>query len=60
MVINTVLPSRHQAEKVRATTETVKKALSNCKTAQTSAEKAIMRAKADIVDTETRLAQVSC
>lgn len=32
----------------------------NCKTAQTTAEKAITSAKADIMDTETRLAQVSC
>lgn len=59
-VINAILLSRHHAEKVKATTEAVKKALSNCKTAQTAAEKAIMTAKADIMDTETRLAQVSC
>lgn len=58
-VINTILLSRHHAEKVKATTEAVKKALLSCKTAQTSAEKAIMAAKADIMDTETRLAQVS-
>lgn len=55
----TVLLSRHRAEKVKATTEAVKKALMNSKTAQTSAEKAIMTAKADITETENRLAQVS-
>lgn len=57
--INTILLSRHHAEKVKATTETVKKALLNCKTAQMSAEKAIKTAKDDIMDIETRLAQVS-
>lgn len=59
-VVKTVLSSRHQAENVKATTEAVKKALFNCRTAQTSAEKAIGTAKADILDTEARLAQVSC
>lgn len=58
-VSNAILLSRHHAETVKTTTEAVKKALLNCKTAQTSAEKAIMAAKADIVDTETQLAQVS-
>lgn len=57
--INTILLSRHHAEKVKATTEAVKKALLNCKTAQMSAEKAIITAKDDIMDIETRLAQVS-
>eukprot|EP00066_Takifugu_rubripes_P001619 XP_003962939.2 PREDICTED: laminin subunit beta-2 [Takifugu rubripes] len=49
---------RHHAEKVKATTEAVKEALLNCKTAQASAEKAILTAKVDIMDTETRLAQI--
>lgn len=51
---------RHHAEEVKATTEAVEKALLSCKTAQTSAGKAISTAKADIMDAETRLAQVSC
>ncbi|CAF89550.1 unnamed protein product [Tetraodon nigroviridis] len=50
--------ARHQAENAKATTEAVKKALFNCRTAQTSAEKAIRTAKADILDTEARLAQI--
>lgn len=50
---------RHRAEGVKTTTETVKQALVDAKTAQTSAEKAIARAKTDIGDTETRLAQVN-
>lgn len=49
---------RHHGEGVKKTAETVKQALADAKTAQTSAEKAIARAKADIGDTETRLAQV--
>lgn len=50
---------RHRAEGVKTTAETVKHALVGAKTAQMSAEKAIARAKADIGDTETRLAQVT-
>ena len=50
---------RHRAEGVKTTAETVKQALLDAKTAQTSAEKAIARAKADIGDTEARLAQVT-
>lgn len=50
--------SRHHAEEVKTTAETVKQALVDAKTAQMSAEKAIARARADIGDTETRLAQV--
>lgn len=44
---------------MKTTAETVKQALLDAKTAQTSAEKAIARAKADIGDTEARLAQVT-
>uniref|UniRef100_A0A8C4NQ25 Laminin, beta 2 (laminin S) n=1 Tax=Dicentrarchus labrax TaxID=13489 RepID=A0A8C4NQ25_DICLA len=51
--------ARHRAEGVKTTAETVKQALMDAKNAQTSAEKAIARAKADIGDTEARLAQVS-
>uniref|UniRef100_A0A671WND1 Laminin subunit beta-2 n=1 Tax=Sparus aurata TaxID=8175 RepID=A0A671WND1_SPAAU len=51
--------ARHRAEGVKTTAETVKQALLDAKTAQTSAEKAIARAKADIGDTEARLAQVT-
>uniref|UniRef100_A0A7N6BLQ8 Laminin, beta 2 (laminin S) n=1 Tax=Anabas testudineus TaxID=64144 RepID=A0A7N6BLQ8_ANATE len=50
--------ARHHAEGVKSTSETVKQALVDAKTAQTSAEKAIARAKADIVETETQLEQV--
>lgn len=50
---------RHRAEGVKTTAETVKQALLDAKTAQTSAEKAIARAKADIGDTEARVAQVT-
>lgn len=50
---------RHHAEGVKKTAQTVKQALVDAKTAQASAEKAIVRAKADIGDTETRLAQVN-
>lgn len=50
---------RHRAEGVKTTAEMVKQALVDAKTAQTSAEKAISRAKADIGDTEARLAQVT-
>uniref|UniRef100_A0A665X2B1 Laminin subunit beta-2-like n=1 Tax=Echeneis naucrates TaxID=173247 RepID=A0A665X2B1_ECHNA len=50
--------ARHRAEGVKTTAETVTKALVDAKTAQTSAEKAIARAKADIDMTEARLAQV--
>lgn len=57
-VSNTMLLFRHQAEGVKTTAETVKQALVDAKTAQTSAEKAIARAKADIGETEARLAQV--
>ncbi|MEQ2311731.1 hypothetical protein AMECASPLE_023674, partial [Ameca splendens] len=49
--------ARHHAEGVKSTAETVKQALVDAKTAQTSAEKAIERAKADIRETENRLAQ---
>lgn len=55
---NFMLLWRHHAEGVRSTSETVKQALVDAKTAQTSAEKAIARAKADIVETETQLEQV--
>uniref|UniRef100_A0A3Q2YST7 Laminin, beta 2 (laminin S) n=1 Tax=Hippocampus comes TaxID=109280 RepID=A0A3Q2YST7_HIPCM len=48
----------HHAEGVKTTAERVKQALVDAKTAQTSAEKAIARARADIDDTETRLAQI--
>uniref|UniRef100_A0A7N8XWQ2 Laminin subunit beta-2 n=1 Tax=Mastacembelus armatus TaxID=205130 RepID=A0A7N8XWQ2_9TELE len=47
--------ARHRAEGVKTTAETVKKALVDAKTVQTSAEKAIARAKADIGETETKL-----
>lgn len=50
--------ARHHAEGVKTTAETVNQALVDARTAQTSAEKAIARARADIGDTETRLAQV--
>lgn len=50
---------RHRAEGVKTTAETVKRALVDAKTAQTSAEKAIARARADIGDTEARLVQVT-
>lgn len=50
--------ARHHAEGVKTTAETVKQALVDARSAQTSAEKAIARARADIGDTETRLAQV--
>lgn len=49
---------RHHAEGVKTAAETVKQALVDAKTAQTTAEKAIAKAKADIDMTETRLAQV--
>lgn len=58
LVIDTLLLLRHRAEGVKTTAETVKKALVDAKTAQTSAEKAIARAKDDIGETEARLAQV--
>lgn len=51
--------SRHRAEGVKTTSETVKQALVDAKTAQTSAEKAIARAKDDIVETEAQLEQVT-
>lgn len=54
----TVLFLRHHAEGVKTAAETVKQALVDAKTAQTTAEKAIAKAKADIDMTETRLAQV--
>lgn len=50
---------RHRAEGVKTTAETVKQALVDAKIAQTSAEKAIARARADIRETEDRLAQVT-
>lgn len=50
---------RHRAEGVKTTAETVKQALVDAKTAQTSAEKAIAKARADIRETEDRLAQVT-
>lgn len=50
--------ARHHAEGVKSTTETVKQALVDAKTAQTSAEKAIANAKADIRETQNRLAQI--
>uniref|UniRef100_A0A8C2XM76 Laminin, beta 2 (laminin S) n=1 Tax=Cyclopterus lumpus TaxID=8103 RepID=A0A8C2XM76_CYCLU len=51
--------ARHSAEGVKTTAETVKQALMDAQTAQTSAEKAIARAKADIGVTEARLVQVT-
>ena len=54
-----VCVSRHSAEGVKTTTETVKQALLDAKTAQATAEEAIARAKSDIGDTENRLAQVT-
>uniref|UniRef100_A0A8C2XS68 Laminin, beta 2 (laminin S) n=1 Tax=Cyclopterus lumpus TaxID=8103 RepID=A0A8C2XS68_CYCLU len=50
---------RASAEGVKTTAETVKQALMDAQTAQTSAEKAIARAKADIGVTEARLVQVT-
>uniref|UniRef100_A0A3B3YPJ9 Laminin subunit beta-2 n=1 Tax=Poecilia mexicana TaxID=48701 RepID=A0A3B3YPJ9_9TELE len=50
--------ARHRAEGLKSTAETVKQALVDAKTAQTSAEKAIASARADIRDTENRLAEV--
>uniref|UniRef100_A0A673C8J1 Laminin subunit beta-2-like n=1 Tax=Sphaeramia orbicularis TaxID=375764 RepID=A0A673C8J1_9TELE len=50
--------ARHRAEGIKTTAETVKQALVDAKTAQTTAEKAIARARADIGETEDRLAQV--
>jgi len=44
---------------VKATAETVRRALLDAQAAQTSAEKAIGRATADIGETEARLVQVS-
>lgn len=50
--------ARHRAEGVKGTAEVVKKALEDATSAQASAEKAIQKARADIGDTETRLAQI--
>uniref|UniRef100_A0A8C6PA12 Laminin subunit beta-2 n=1 Tax=Nothobranchius furzeri TaxID=105023 RepID=A0A8C6PA12_NOTFU len=50
--------ARHHSEGVKTTAETVKQALVDARTAQASAEKAIAKAKADIGETESRLAQV--
>ncbi|XP_032424850.1 laminin subunit beta-2 isoform X1 [Xiphophorus hellerii] len=50
--------ARHRAEGLKNTAETVKQALVDAKTAQTSAEKAIASARADIRDTENRLAEI--
>lgn len=50
---------RHRAEGVKDTAEEVKQALVDAKSAQTLAEKAITRARADIRETENRLAQVA-
>uniref|UniRef100_A0A3B3VYA6 LAMB1/2/3/4 helical domain-containing protein n=1 Tax=Poecilia latipinna TaxID=48699 RepID=A0A3B3VYA6_9TELE len=50
--------ARHRAEGLKSTAETVKQALVDAKTAQTSAEKAIASARADIRDTENRLAEI--
>lgn len=50
--------ARHGAEGVKTTAETLKQALVDAKTAQTSAEKAIARARADIGETEALLAQI--
>lgn len=58
-VSKTVLLLRHRSEGVKTTAETVQQALVDAKNAQTSAEKAIAKAKADIGDTEARLAQVT-
>uniref|UniRef100_A0A673CGK1 Laminin subunit beta-2-like n=2 Tax=Sphaeramia orbicularis TaxID=375764 RepID=A0A673CGK1_9TELE len=51
--------ARHRAEGIKTTAETVKQALVDAKTAQTTAEKAIARARADIGETEDRLAQTT-
>lgn len=56
---NTILLLRHRSEGVKTTAETVKQALVDAKTAQTSAEKAIKRARNDIRETEDRLVQVT-
>uniref|UniRef100_A0A8C7QQE5 Laminin, beta 2 (laminin S) n=1 Tax=Oncorhynchus mykiss TaxID=8022 RepID=A0A8C7QQE5_ONCMY len=50
--------ARNRAEGVKSTAETVKQALEDAKKAQATAEKAIQRARADIGETEARLAQV--
>ncbi|XP_055079201.1 laminin subunit beta-2 [Periophthalmus magnuspinnatus] len=50
--------ARHDAEGIKTTAEAVKQALADAQTAQTSAEKAISRARADIHDTEGRLTQI--
>ncbi|KAM4571448.1 laminin subunit beta-2 [Fundulus diaphanus] len=50
--------ARHRAEGVKSTAETVKQALMDAETAQTSAEKAIARARGDIRETEYRLTQI--
>uniref|UniRef100_A0A8C6P953 Laminin subunit beta-2 n=1 Tax=Nothobranchius furzeri TaxID=105023 RepID=A0A8C6P953_NOTFU len=50
--------ARHHSEGVKTTAETVKQALVDARTAQASAEKAIAKAKADIGETESRLAQI--
>ncbi|XP_061592828.1 laminin subunit beta-2 isoform X1 [Cololabis saira] len=50
--------ARHHAEGVKTAAETVTQALLDAQTAQTSAEKAIARARTDIGDTENRLAEI--
>uniref|UniRef100_A0A4W5Q348 Laminin, beta 2 (laminin S) n=1 Tax=Hucho hucho TaxID=62062 RepID=A0A4W5Q348_9TELE len=50
--------ARNRAEGVKSTAETVKQALEDAKKAQAAAAKAIQRARADIGETEARLAQV--
>lgn len=58
-VINASLLWRHHAEGVKTTAETVEQALVDAKNAQTSAEKAITKARADIGETKKRLTEVS-
>uniref|UniRef100_A0A3P9JI64 Laminin subunit beta 2 n=1 Tax=Oryzias latipes TaxID=8090 RepID=A0A3P9JI64_ORYLA len=50
--------ARHQAEGVKSTVEAVTQALLDAQTAQTSAEKAIAKAKTDIGEARNRLTQI--
>uniref|UniRef100_A0A3P9JZ19 Laminin, beta 2 (laminin S) n=1 Tax=Oryzias latipes TaxID=8090 RepID=A0A3P9JZ19_ORYLA len=50
--------ARHQAEGVKSTAEAVTQALLDAQTAQTSAEKAIAKAKTDIGEARKRLTQI--
>uniref|UniRef100_A0AAV2M1N9 ubiquitinyl hydrolase 1 n=1 Tax=Knipowitschia caucasica TaxID=637954 RepID=A0AAV2M1N9_KNICA len=50
--------ARHDAEGTKTTAEAVKRALADAHTAQTSAEKTISRARADIQETEGKLTQM--